>query len=442
MQPWFSWAVVLVAASACYLYYKQQSKPKYLEQRKPSTAEPTPNKSVKRRGAKIDESRPEADAAKPTSSSNEDSPKAPVVDGTTEGSKKRKAGKTAFEPLQQKPVPKSVSRDSNVGVEDDDDQEWTRQLADMKKGVSLKPSLRPEERSGTKKQSLTNGTSNFSTTSSSTSADTGAEADDDSSRALSPALTATKSNAAATGVDVSDMLETPAAGPAVLRIGDPTQPPREKKLQKPSAFQVQETKKQRQNRKKVEDKRAQREAEEKERRILLEKQKRTAREARGEPAKNGNTVAQTPTTSPWAMQNPPARGPAATSDAAAVPAVNDVPMLDTFEQDSASTASSSNAATARTATTSPSASWERQLPSEEEQMRMINKLNKEGEWNTVSGGRKHKKKHVINEETVSTPKAEDAPPQMVPRVTGHISTQTSEPWAVGGHPNDSDWAVV
>lgn len=207
----------------------------------------------------------------------------------------------------------------------------------------------------------------------------GADADDD----LSPVASPTYNTKAPSGRDVSDMLGSQSAAPAVLSIKPGEKPARAQKSQAPKAEAPQESKKARQNKKKVEEAKAAREAEEKQRQALLEKQRRTAREARGEPAKNGLVGAKAPASSAWTT----------VGSAGAVKAPASAPtgqLLDTF--DAASTASSSEAPTNGAAKTpdSLSNSGYNNALSEEEQVKMA--LENTSAWETVAKGKKQKKK--------------------------------------------------
>lgn len=215
-----------------------------------------------------------------------------------------------------------------------------------------------------------------------------ADADDDRSSNASSSLAATHTPS---GRSVADMLEPQGAAPAVLSIKPSDKPARSSKPQAPKAEAAQETKKQRQNRKKVEEQKALREAEEKERQALLEKQRRTAREARGEPAKNGIPVPQAPESNPWTKVRPKGIAQEPSS-------VLGGQLLDTF--DAATTASPSVAPSNGTAPTTGSASTSGQynsLPSEEEQVRFA---MEDSAWTTVpKGGKKQKAKAVSGDAT-------------------------------------------
>jgi len=238
----------------------------------------------------------------------------------------------------------------------------------------------------------------------------GMDADDDLSSSNSPLFDPTPTFKNANSHDVSDMLEAPAAGPSVLRLTDPNQQAPQKQPKQTTNPQSQETKRQRQNRQKKEANRLAREQTEKDRRVLLEQQLRTARVAEGRPAKNGTAAAKAPITNAWttpvqptSIHNP---SPAIASTTYAAP------LLDTFDKE-----------------TSATKAWERDLPSEEDQMRMIKEMNGEGGWKTVD--RRRKRKDTAGSGTATS--------------SGETSEAGSGPAPVvggAGHPNDSDWAVV
>jgi hypothetical protein len=97
----------------------------------------------------------------------------------------------------------------------------------------------------------------------------------------------------------------------------------------------------------------------------------------------------------------------------------------------------------------PAKKWEQNVPSEEEQMRLLQAANGDDEWTTVSKVKKQpKKKGGKTDESVSeTSASEDrsapvAPVPAEPRVT---VTPTYLPDILRsrekGHPLDSDWAA-
>lgn len=413
MEPWQSWGLFLALSAVAYFYYSNQKR---------TTARPTRSQSI------IEETAPRAarkrEEAKPkrkTEGTASGSDAAARVEKLNEKNKNKNK-------KDQKAAAKAPTFVAQPEVDDEkEDKGWARQLAELKKGTNLAP---PERKDGGRSKTVKQRAANADRAFASGSSTNGADADAEFSPAISPALKAT-----ASGRDVSDMLEAPAAGPSVLRLTESTSPAPEKKQQKKAAPEPKESKKQRQNRKKVEQAKAEREEAEKARRVLLENQRRTAREARGDPAKNG-TSAPTSAPSAWTQKDNKANGSGA--------------LLDTFENDSSNLAASGTSAT-----------WERDLPSEEEQMRLA---MEDSTWSTVeTKGKKGKKKTAQAEPeaeqyAVKTPEVRSLPLTETTN-TSRSNTMSSdfEPTnglkasadisdyiqgQVGSHPQDSDWAVV
>lgn len=281
------------------------------------------------------------------------------------------------------------------GVQEDEDvnnQEFARQFQNAKSGTisNSRPSVAARQKSVKQSQAKdTSASNNVSRTETSSnevskaSSSAGVDGDDDISDANSPPLGATQMKTLRSG-DVSDMLESPAAGPSVLRITEPAIPSQPKTERKPTrSSEVAETKKQRQNRKKAEAKKEAREEQEKERRVLLEKQLRTAREAEGRAAKDGSTfmVKNAPTSSVW-------NAPPTSVNGQSVPAVKDVELLDTYEPTTNGMIKSPPQTSSTDDDKKAAGDWDRPIPSEEEQMRL---LEEEMAWNTVTS-KKGKKK--------------------------------------------------
>lgn len=271
----------------------------------------------------------------------------------------------------------------------------------------------------------------------STASTAGADANDDQTSAKSPSFGAGQNPS---GKNVSDMLE-PQAIRQILKIGATDKQARPAKPQQQRSETQEKTKKQRQNEKKKEEAKAAREASEAERKKLAEQQRRTAREARGEPARNGLQSAQAPTSNAW---NRPA---AQAAPAAAAPVGGQ--LLDTI--DNVSTASSSEAATNGTAPTPDSTSYSN-LPSEEDQLRLA---LEDSAWTTVPKGKKAKKAKNLDEGSDSGASVEAAPapvkaakPVAAPvKKPENIKPASrfevlSPPVTEASHPMDSDWPVV
>ncbi|KAH7170885.1 hypothetical protein EDB81DRAFT_876899 [Dactylonectria macrodidyma] len=232
------------------------------------------------------------------------------------------------------------------------------------------------------------------------SSTTGADADDDQSPITSPEV------GPAVAGDVSDMLEATASRPAVLRLTDTA--PKQQKPKAAKAPEPVETKKQRQNRKKAEAAKLAREESEKDRKVLEEKQRRTARIAEGRAAKDGSQfMAANGSKSSWTQGAP-------SNKATPTSGTNGIHQpLDTFEP--ATT-------TAKPATTAKptQGNWISSLPSEEEQMEMLK--TDEDEWSTVKTKTKSKK----NPKTDSSVDSGDEPLQSRPSAQPKQGAQTGK----------------
>ncbi|KAB2577492.1 hypothetical protein DBV05_g3917 [Lasiodiplodia theobromae] len=411
MEPWQSWGLFLTLSIAAYFYYSNQKK---------ATARPARTQSVA-----------EDTAVRPARKREEAKPKR-KTDGVASGSDAAKGSEKNRNKnkKEQKPAAKAPTFAPPPEVDDDEkeDKEWARQLAELKKGTNLAP---PERKVGGGARTVKQRAANADRAFTSGSSTNGADADAEFSPAISPAL-----NASASGRDISDMLEAPSAGPSVLRLTEPTGPAPAKKQQKKASPEPKETKKQRQNRKKVEQAKALREEDEAARKVLMEQQRRTAREARGEPAKNGLGA--------------PTSAPSAWTQKEKSKANGSGELLDTFDNEASNLAASGT-----------STNWERDLPSEEEQMRLA---MEDSTWSTVeTKGKKGKKKTAQAEPeaeqyAVKTPEVRSLPLTETTN-TSRSNTMSSdvEPTnglkgsadisdyiqgQVGSHPQDSDWAVV
>jgi hypothetical protein len=445
MEPWQSWAIVVTCAVGGYLYYRPPGASKEASAHAQTQPEEASARSGRRREDSKAKKRPNAGAKSYASALSSDAASA------NEAPKKRNQGKkaAASKPATPKPVERVPAASSKAADEKDEDEnrEWAERLAGLKKGTNLQPPTRNENRTKTVKQGAANRSADVSAASS-----TGAEADDDLSPAVSPALGASQPS----GNDVSDMLEAPKAGPSVLRVTPSTEPERPKKQHQPKAAPEKESKKQRQNRRKNEERKAQAAEDEQARRVLLERQRKSAREARGEPAKNGVASSPAPASNAWTeVKKSAAAAPAQTS----VP-VNDNALLDTFEQSAVPTTTSGAAGTSKPSATGTT--WGREVPSEEEQMRMINEMEEDSSWNTVPKGRKGKKKNVDAGEAAGNESNAEAPAVQPPAsapAEEKKAANDSNPYAsltngstdtlpkpasytTNRHPNDSDWAVV
>ena len=422
-----SWAIFgVVAAGACWYYTRNRD-----FRRKPGRA-PEPVEASQRPSSKVrNKTKGKAKRDDPSGASASETMSVPSVQASGKDGKKKRKGKDK-EPSKlangsstatKNELHTEIQRDEDEGM---DDKEFAKQLASAKAGTSLKAPVQENSGKRTRKPGRLNGALLEALSApqiSTASSTTGADASDEMSSVASPPLTAT--HTAKGAGDVSDMLETPSAGPSVLRLtGDMEDKKPQKSVQKKAAPQ-EETKKQRQNRQKNEQKKLEREAAEKERRILQEKQMRAAREARGEPAKNGVAV---PKSNAW---DKPPNGQAASVAPAAL--TNGI-LLDTFEQ---------NGATENTNHTQyPQASaaqkaWSSDLPSEEDQMRMLDEMEGGVGWNTVQKKPKRKTKKGEDDEDVVVHESVVTGTGPKPGVF-----DPDWPYALTGHPEDSDWPAA
>jgi hypothetical protein len=256
----------------------------------------------------------------------------------------------ANEKKPKKKTPVSVAQPVSTDYKYNDDKAeaedlaWAQELERARKGTVVTGSKRPESRQKTVKQ--TNANKVAADLSGETSTTGGGDADDDFSPSASPELVPVAG-------DFNDMLETRTPGAAILRVV-PAQWPQPAKAKKEFKPPVQEeSKKQRQNRRKNEERKAQLEEIEGVRKTQLENQRRTAREARGEPAKNG--MAPKPATNAWAVK--PVQ-----------PSTNGSLLLDTSEIANLT---------------------------EKDQIRLITE-NDESSWQTVSKRTKSKRKNTLD----------------------------------------------
>lgn len=520
LEPWQSWGIVCIAGAGAYLYYSRVGKSKRGRGRAPQTSEQAPKRDTKL-GDDNKGRRKKGDhlSAPDQVASDVSGVSVSSVVATEKGIKKRKGVKRQPDPTAQSSavdvnhlVDHGVD-DGGADDEDMDNKEFAKQMFGLKVGTSLNKSSNVTETRKTKKpgkrneglpviaddmvnnESESRNLKGLSTASSTT----GADADDDLSPAVSPEMEATRAPTRAG--DISDMLEVPKEGPSILRLTEPPQPQAVRPQNPKKPTQVQETKKQRQNKQKNEEKKMAREEAEKERRVLLEKQLRTAREAEGRPARNGLAPAQPPTASVWHKS-----GGETTSTLSA--AVGSTPsLLDTFDQPAKPVNSAPGHEMNRTS--AGGSAWAHQLPSEEEQMRILGELEGNAGWNTVQKGGRAKKKVAVADgraldsgrnrsatdgsgsiernksiaafnganqseltdgSTNSTasesgadsipsgnrrasgnplyplnqPKPQRADPTIWNRdnIRNHPDYDPSYPWALIGHPDDSDWAVV
>ncbi|CAK7229325.1 hypothetical protein SBRCBS47491_007207 [Sporothrix bragantina] len=283
-------------------------------------------------------------------------------------------------------------------------REFARQLSNVKQGTKFTGKSKEETRQKSVKQSRAEEVPVAAAPAaapidtgrvSAPSSTAGIDADDDSSSAAtSPVLAATQQAG-----NVDDMLEKRAPGPSVIRLTNTEEKPNYKTAKPKAAPEPVETKKQRQNRKKAELAKAEREAAEKDRKVKLEAQRRTARLAEGRAAKDGSAfmAAQANKSNAWTDSKDKATSSGSNGFVPVQP-------LDTFDANVVRT----DAPKSSVPSYDKREEWMASLPSEEEQMEL---LRDEDSWNTVKTKKtKGKKtKEVSSADEAPTPVATKAP---------------------------------
>ena len=362
--------VFLIAGGAAYFYY-QRSK----------TADKTRRHAAVKQPVRSAEPKKETKAKKPRRDDGLSSGDQGIWE--TEKAQKKKAQRGPKEAQNH-------NRVASLGVDNEDElnnQEFARQLSNAKSGTIVAPKSQGSSRQRSVKQSRAQEKAVFETSSdiaTAPSSATGGDADDDQSSANSPELNATKMPSQITNGDISDMLEAPAPGPSILRVTAPATSAQPKKVKSQPTGEVQETKKQRQNRKKNELSKQAREEEEKARKIREEQQRRTARIAEGRAAKDGSAfmAAKNPSTSAWTA-------PTAMNGRKHIDAPVD--LLETYEPSSSNSASAVPAEALYSESEQVGSDWQKllpTLPSEEEQMRIA--IEDSDNWETVKSKEKRK----------------------------------------------------
>lgn len=488
MEPWQSWAIVALGGGAAYYYYASQQKPKPKANRASSATDKTDARPARLR-EENSVKRKRIDGANPVSGSDSAgeavSSNAAAPDDQHQRVQPTKKGKGVKQSAAAFLKDATGNVHSGYNADEESNRQFALRMAGVKQGTNLSAPAKKGNSQRSVKQSAANNSgthlsamgagTNEPRNISATSSSTGADADDDLSPHLSPALPAAASESRVSGADVSDMLEAPAKGPSVLRITEASKPVSGQRTQQKKQLQPEETKKQRQNRKRAEEQKAARAEAEAQRRVLLEKQRRTAREAEGRPAKNGMGASYIPTQSPWADPKG-SMGTDHMKNGQDGLKMTDAPLLDTFVPEDISSQSSGadarrsrdNGGSSSSNGTRPSQIWDRDLPSEEEQMRIINEMGDESGWSTVPKGRKIKKRQSVVDSngtgadgaetdgrTAKVPSPDqtnNGPLHMGSRPAGmadvsfpalpNTGASTEQLGRTFKHPGDSDWAVL
>lgn len=344
-----------IGVIACGYWYLTNRKPR----RQPNRA--TLQKELRDR---------ERERARAVQKEKENKPKKIKSGGESSGNETQRRSRTKMEAKHTEPF--FATTQDNTKDNDVDDKEFARQLSSVKSGTSMAPKQELGSRQKSVKLSKA-ATSEDDNTAGWANGEHVSDGDDDLSSAASPELNATVLKAG----DVSDMLgNTTAAGPSILRLTEPTNPKpvRAKKDVKPKEPEL--TKKQRQNQAKREAEKIQRAEEEKVRRAKEELQRKVAREAEGRAAKDGSSTlySSAPKTSAWNNTS---------KDASTQP--SNVQLLETYAPDVPHAGAGPNASqtTLRAAEAPAPPIHYSDLPSEEEQMRLLSE-NDESGWREVT----------------------------------------------------------
>ncbi|EER42358.1 conserved hypothetical protein [Histoplasma capsulatum var. duboisii H88] len=424
MNPFLNWAIMLFVSGGVFWYYRLRSPPNVKITSFKPAAEKHENGFLTKKAKRKVKRSPDST----TSNGSRTPPAKPIVEVPE--------------------IQKVVSSTENwAGDEGMNNKEFAKQFTKAKEGTKLPSADGKANKNEVRTKTIVSSTvvpdnkdvtELFTRTSSSAEED----ADDDLSSANSPVVNPTVPVAGS----VSDML---APAPAVippLRLVNIPQVNEQTTMKKQKSENVGETKKQRQRRLKNENRKVMVEESERERRIQLEKHLHTARELeRREAAKSKPT----PATNAWqtsAINSQPNGLPKS------APAPSSSPLLDTF--DSTPQPTSSPSATPESIKASPYfESWANNLPSEEEQIRII---MSESEWTTVSSRKKERKNDSRRAGSVSASDTSSSDFQAVreprapiksqqptsaakPTTTSLFPPNLIETFNGKGHPLDSDW---
>lgn len=270
----------------------------------------------------------------------------------TEG-KANKKRKIVSPPVENTVVART-SEGHKVTLPRDEDDEmsnkvFAQQLAKAQAGTKLEPAKAPGSKGSSKKErraaaknaeSGTNGLE-ASGLSTETSSATGRDGDDDISPVGSPSTGAVSTAPTSRAGDVSDMLEAPAAKPAVLRLTDVKEDGPKSSSKSSQAFQPALSKKQRQRQAAAAENKTRREESDRLHEQKKQTQLRAARMAEGS-SNQSKANAFGAKQNAWQSNKPAAEelAPKSTSGSAA-------PLLDTFEKDEATTPAKQGAVTSK-----------------------------------------------------------------------------------------------
>lgn len=436
MEPWLSWTVAGLVGASAWFYYSGKSPRQLLSFPAPygGAAGSSPVKSQERQSGrrKIRNAQPSQSLQSMNSEPLETSSSKPLATG-----KKRKAESTHGKSHTAVPSPHEPYEIINGEDIDDEygEREWASQLDARKKGVSLAVPRKAIQTIKKPKARTMSPRASVSETS--------------PSRELPPDdATASHSQIRGPG-DVSDMLPTSTSGPLSIRITGVGNTRKQNALH---ATPTKETKKQRQNRRKAEEQKTQREQDERVRQVHLEQQRKAAREARGEPMKNGMTAPSSASNS-WFSHAPTGgiKGNAAAINKP-IDAETATQLLDTVDHDATSTTSSNEVYTNATTPATAASTSDQDLRSEKVQ---LEQLSEQSSWNEVPSKKKKTKGRTLVPKLLpessmppissqKTPLTSDSPVKATSSSSGFQPSRHTNGSVIlqhTNHPEDSDWAA-
>lgn len=381
MNPYLSWAILLVVAGGLGWYYTNGAAPKVK-----ATIQPTLEK------AQVAPKKPKRKTKTPES--------APV---------KKSEVKTVVSP---------PTTEDEKPEEEIDPREMARRQTAIKNGI---PQTTSSTKNKKKKQQKKAAQLEVGSHASST---TGAEADDDLSPAVSPQVNATVPSAG----DVDDMIETPSAGSSakVLRVTGDLPSQTEKKAKKEPV--AEKNKKARAHQRKNEERKEQARLDELDRQKKLEQHRRNVPELQA-------TWSQSHANNAW-ENKAAAAATNGTSKAAPAPAASNVQLLDTFTPGTAATNEWEQGL--------PTEEVQEQMAKAADADQAWTQVKTKKGGNKKENKKSGKTDESVSETSASEAKpvpVTSAPAPVKPRVTITPTYMPDLRSREKGHPLDSDWAA-
>ena len=382
MNPYLSWAILLVVAGGLGWYYTNGAAPKAK----------APVQQI-------------LEKAQPVAKKPKRKTKAPEA-----ASAKKPELKTVVSP----PTTEDEQPEAEI-----DPREMARRQTAIKNGIPQTTTSKNKKKKQQKKAAQLDVGSHASST-------TGAEADDDLSPAVSPQVNATVPSAG----EIDDMLETPtsAANAKVLRVtGDLPAQPEKKNKKEPVA---EKNKKARNHQRKNEERKEQARLDELDRQKKLEQHRRNIPEREAAWAQSHANNAWENKKATNGISKPAAAAPAP----AAAPAANKVQLLDTFEP----------ATTSEWEQGLPTEEVQEQMAKAADADQAWTQVKTKKGGNKKENKKANKTDESVSETSASEAKpapVTSAPAPVKPRVTITPTYLPDLRSREKGHPLDSDWAA-